>query len=174
MSRLGARIAAPWVERRSESGLFVDPITGGAGHGYGPAMLAEALIRDGAQQHDRRMLRAGLKALSVNASRAAGDGNPGNPLELLAIASAYRWGERELADDPDWERWSSGPREYLRTWESASVGRAAQTCFASTSCWNNYKIVDAAAVLLLLDSGLKPASPSSRLAEPERARAGAV
>ena len=174
MSRLGARIAAPWVDRRAETGLFVDPITGGAGQGYGPAMLAEVLIREGAQTGDRRMLQAGLKALSVNATRAARDGNPGNPLELLAIASAYRWGQRNLADDPDWRRWSRGARLYLRTWESPAVGRAAQACFASPSCWNNYKIVDAAAVLLLLDSGLRPASPASRLADPELARAAAL
>ena len=65
MSRLAGRIAAPWVDRRSELGLFVDPITGGAGHGYGPAMLAEALIRAGDRLENRRLLRAGLRALSV-------------------------------------------------------------------------------------------------------------
>ena len=174
MSRLAARIAAPWVDRRAETGLFVDPITGGAGHGYGPAMLAEVLIREGSETDDRRMLRAGLEALSVNASIAATDGSPGNPLELFAIASAYRWGERNLGDDPDWRRWSQGPRKYLQTWESAAVGRAAQRCFVAPSCWNNYKIVDAASVLLLLDTGLKPASAAARLADPEGAHAAAL
>jgi len=174
MSRLAGRVAAPWVERRSETGLFVDPITGGAGHGYGPAMLAEALIRTGSRLENRRMLRAGLRALNANSARAAGDGDPGNPLELFAIASAYRWADRNLAGDPDWKRFAAGPRRYLRSWESAAVGDAAQTCFASSTCWNNYKIVDAAAVLLLLDTGLEPASPAARLADPERAKARAL
>jgi hypothetical protein len=175
MARLAGRIAAPWVDRRKpETGLFVDPITGGAGHGYGPAMLAEVLIREGARGDDRRMLRAGLRALSANATRAVDDGKPGNPLELFAIASAYRWAERNLEGDEDWERYAPGPRRYLRTWESAAVGEAAQTCFASSTCWNNYKIVDAAAVLLLLDTGLEPASPAARLADPEGARAAAI
>jgi hypothetical protein len=175
MLRLAGKVAAPWVDRRApETGLFVDPITGGAGHGYGPAMLAESLIREGAQLDDRRMLRAGLRALSANSTRAVDDGKPGNPLELFATASAYRWAERNLEGDADWERYSGGPRRYLRTWESAAVGEAAQTCFASTSCWNNYKIVDAAGVLLLLDTGLGPGSPRSRLADPERARAAAI
>ena len=175
MSKLAGRIAAPWVERRQpETGLFVDPITGGAGHGYGPAMLAEALIREGARSDDRGMLRAGLRALSSNSTRAVDDGRPGNPLELFAIASAYHWADRNLEGDADWERYSPGPRRYLRSWESAAVGDAAAACFASASCWNNYKIVDAAAVLMLLRTGLEPASERSRLADPEHARAGAI
>ena len=175
MSRLAGRIAAPWVDRRDpESGLFVDPITGGAGYGYGPAMLAEVLIREGAQRGDRRMLHAGLRALSSNAARAVDDGEPGNPLELFAIASAYRWAEHNLADDAEWKRYAAGPRRYLATWESAAVGDAAAACFASATCWNNYKIVEASAVLLLLDTGVEPASPRARLADRERARAGAL
>jgi hypothetical protein len=175
MARLAGRIAAPWVDRRRPgTGLFVDPITGGAGHGYGPAMLAEAMIRQGAQRDDRRLLRAGLHALSTNSNDALDDGEPGNPLELLAIASAYRWADRNLAGDADWKRYSPGPRRYLRAWESAAVGRAAGACFAAVSCWDNYKIVDAAAVLLLLDTGLEPASDRSRLADPGRARAAAL
>ncbi len=175
MSKLAGRIAAPWVERRqAETGLFVDPITGGAGHGYGPAMLAEALIREGARSDDRGMLRAGLRALSSNSTRAADDGRPGNPLELFAIASAYNWADRNLEGDADWGRYAPGPRRYLRSWESAAVGDAAAACFASASCWNNYKIVEAAAVLMLLRTGLEPASERSRLADPEHARAGAI
>lgn len=174
MSRLAGRIAAPWVDRRSELGLFVDPITGGAGHGYGPAMLAEALIRAGDRLENRRLLRAGLRALSVNSARAVDDGRRGNPLELFAIASAYNWAESNLADDADWKRAAAGPRRYLRSWERSSVGEDAQACFASPACWSNYKIIDAAGVLLLLDTGLEPASPAARLADPERARAGAL
>jgi len=76
------------VERRAGSGLFIDPVTGGAGSGYGPAMLAEALLREGERRRDRRMLHAGLRALSVNALRTGQDGEPGNPLEVLGMASA--------------------------------------------------------------------------------------
>ncbi len=54
------------------------------------------------------------------------------------------------------------------------MGEDAQACFASPTCWSNYKIIDAAGVLLLLDTGLEPASPAARLAGPERARAGAL
>jgi len=175
MSALAGRVAAPWVKRtRAETGLFVDPITGGAGHGYGPAMLAEALIREGARRDDRKMLRTGLRALAANSAGAAGDGDPGNPLELFATASAYRWADRNLAGDADWRRFAPAPRRYLRSWESAAVGDAARRCFASTKCWNNYKIVNAASVLMLLETGLEPASPAARLADRERARAGAL
>ena len=73
-----------------------------------------------------------------------------------------------------WRRWGHGPREYLRTWESASVGLAAQRCFAAPACWNNYKIINATAVLMLLDSGLRPASPAARLARPDGARKAAM
>jgi hypothetical protein len=175
MSKLAGRIAAPWLARqRPDSGLFTDPITGGAGHGYGPAMLAEALIREGARRDDHGMLRAGLRALSSNATLAVDDGLPGNPLELFAIASAYRWADSNLEGDADWERYSPGPRRYLRSWESAAVGEGAAECFASASCWNNYKIVEAAGVLMLLDTGLEPASQRARLADPEPARARAI
>src|SRR5215207_6853274 len=170
MSQLTGRVAAAWIDRRSSSGLFRDPITGGTDHGYGPAMLAEVLIRE----HDRRMLLAGLRALSENAVRAAGDSVAGNPLELLGMASAYSWGRRHLAGRPVWERWSEAPSAYLRSWEGADVGLAAQRCFTSPSCWNNYKIVDAAAVLLLLDTGLEPASPAARLADADAARERAL
>ena len=174
ISRLTGQVAAAWVDRRAASGLFRDPITGGAGHGYGPAMLAEVLIREGARRGDDRLLRAGLRALAVNAESARGDGEPGNPLELLGMASAYAWGARHLAGRALWERWSGAPRAYLRSWEGADVGVAAQRCFAAPSCWNNYKVVDAAAVLLLLDTGLEPASPSALLARADAAREDAL
>ena len=171
---LTERIAASWVDRTDGTGLFVDPITGGNRHGYGPAMMAEVMIRDGARRSDRRTLLAGLRALAANSSRAATDGVAGNPLELLAIASAYRWAEGHLAGDADWRRFREAPRRYLRTWESAEVGIRAQRCFAAPDCWSNYKIVDAAAVLLLLATRLEPASDASPLAQRERARADAL
>ena len=174
ISRLTGQVAAAWVDRRASSGLFRDPITGGAGHGYGPAMLAEVLIREGARRGDDRLLHAGMRALAVNAESARSDGEPGNPLELLGMASAYNWGARHLAGRAVWERWSGAPRAYLSSWEGADVGVAAQRCFAAPSCWNNYKVVDAAAVLLLLDSGLPPASPSALLADADTAREDAL
>lgn len=174
MADLASRIGRPWLDRRSEAGLFVDPITGGAGHGYGPAMLAEVLMRDGARRGDRRTLRAGLEALEENTRRAANDDRAGNPLELFAVASAYRWAERTLPDDADWKRRRQAPRTYLERWEHGEVGAGAQACFASPTCWNNYKIVDAAATLLLLDTGLEPASEASLLADPRAARATAL
>jgi hypothetical protein len=162
MGRLTGRVATAWLGRRAATGLFRDPITGAAGHGYGPAMLAEVLMREGHRRHDRRMVDAGLRALARNASAAAGDGDPGNPLELLGTASAYLWGERNLAGTAAWSRWSAAPRAYLRGWEGADVGVSAQRCFAAPTCWNNYKIVDAAAVLLLLQTELSSASPEAR------------
>jgi hypothetical protein len=90
------------------------------------------------------------------------------------MASAYRWAERHLAGDADWRRGRRLPRRYLREWTAASVGRAARECFASPRCWDNYKAIEATGVLLLLDTGLPPASPAARLAHPRRARAAAL
>jgi hypothetical protein len=170
MAGLASRIGRPWLDRRAESGLFIDPITQGAGHGYGPAMLAEVLMRDGARRDDRRMLAAGMHALEENANRAANDDQAGNPLELFATASAYRWAERKLAGDRAWQRRRAEVQDYLRRWEFGEVGAAAQRCFASPTCWSNYKIIDVAATLLLLDSGLDAATPAALLARPDEAR----
>jgi len=170
MTRLSGRIAAAWLGRRSDTGLFVDPLTGGSGHGYGPAALAGALMRAGRERGDPHMLRAGVRALRVNSERALDDGTPGNPIELFAIVSAYRWAQAHLASDPVWRRGASGPRRYLERWTGAAVGRAARRCFADPSCWNNYKAIRAAGVLMLLETGLPARSPGSPLADPQRAR----
>jgi hypothetical protein len=60
------------------------------------------------------------------------------------------------------------------TGSATPAGRGGTCGPGNRRRWNNYKIVDAAGVLLLLDTGLEPGSPRSRLADPERARAAAI
>ena len=147
------------------------------GHGYGPGDA-----RRGADARRRPARRPGAcccagprRARGEHAAARRNDDRAGNPLELFAVASAYRWAERNLAGDADWERRRGGAAGLpAALGVRARWARARSACFASPTCWNNYKIVDAAATLLLLDTGLEPASPRALLADPERARAAAV
>jgi hypothetical protein len=158
------RIAVPWMRRRTASGLFVDPLTGGARHGFGQVMLGDALMRAGLHRGNGAMLRAGVTAITRSVRRSSRSGLPENPLGLVALTSAYRWAGRHLADRMAFRRARASWRHELETWSQGDVGPKAQRCFHDPVCWDNYKPLEAAGELRLRALGLHPATTASVLA----------
>jgi hypothetical protein len=168
------RIAPPWAQFQLESGLFRNPLTGvESPGGYGPVMIGHGLLREGRRGGDAALISSGIRAITATVSRSSGVEE--NPLQLLAVASAYNWARRNLAgvaafdaDRAAWER-------YLATWKTPGVGPGAQGCFQSPTCFHSYDLIDAVATLELFASGVQPALPDARLADTgARARAIAV
>ena len=166
------KIVRPWPDEQASNGLFRDPTTGRARPGFGPPMLGQALMREGKRTGDRRYIDSGLRVVTTTARRKKGLVE--NPLTLLAVASAYNWAKRNLADDPAFRGSRRAWEAYLAEWSKAEVGKEAQQCFADPRCFNNYKLIEAVAVLELLRTGVEPANPQTQLANPRDGRSRAI
>ena len=117
-------------------------------------------MRSGYRQDDREMLLMGIDLISRTVRHAhvhaqVSHRRP-NPIELLTLASGYRWAEAHLADDEAFKRVAPLWGRYLGHWRGASVGRAARRCYLSTFCWSNYKGIDAAGTLELTRTRVSP------------------
>ncbi|WP_259316105.1 hypothetical protein [Capillimicrobium parvum] len=160
------RIAAGWMGRRSESGLFVDPITGGGRHGFGQVMLGQALMQAGRRRGDDAMLRAGVIAVTRSLRRSLHAGGAENPLGLLGTVSAYRWARANIRHRAVFRRAEPVWRHLLEQWSGGDVGPKAQRCFHDPTCWDNYKAIEAAGVLALAQTRLHGATAASTLSQP--------
>ena len=159
------RIAPPWAQYQMDSGLFRNPLTGvESPGGYGPVMIGHGLLREGRRAGDGSMIGAGVRAITATVSRSSGVEE--NPLQLLAVASAYGWARRNLAGVPAFDEHRAAWERYLATWKSAGVGPGAQRCFESPTCFHSYDLIDAVATLELFATGVQAAVPDARLADP--------
>ena len=168
------RIAPPWAQFQMDSGLFRNPLTGvESPGGYGPAMIGHGLAREGLRAGDGSMLASGIRAITATVSRSSGVEE--NPLQLLAVASAYNWARRNLGSAPAFDADRAVWERYLATWKSAGVGPGARRCFESPTCFHSYDLIDAVATLELFATGLQAGMPDARLADAgARSRAIAV
>ncbi|MBJ7472811.1 MAG: hypothetical protein JHD16_16005, partial [Solirubrobacteraceae bacterium] len=153
-----------WASIQRVDGRFPDPIYGTGGD-YGTAMLGYAMVRRGAQEGDRALIRGGLDALLAQVKVPAG-----GAFELLVLARAYRWADGALPSDPVgaplWAK--AGPQ--LAADLAARGPVASQTasakCYADARCYNNLKLVSSLASLELLGTRLKPVGAGALLADP--------
>ncbi len=166
------KIVTPWPSQQVRNGLFRDPTTNRARPGFGPVMLGEALMREGKRTGDDKLTESGLRVVTTTARRKRGLVE--NPLTMLAIASAYNWAKKNLAGDKRFTGSRRAWEAYLADWKAAEVGAEAQACFADPDCFNNYKLIEAVAVLELLRTGVKPSGPDSRLADRNAKRRAAT
>lgn len=162
-SALADEVVRRWAARQLASGRFPDPIYGSGGD-YGTAMLGYAMLRRGAQEGDKTLIRGGLDALLAQVDVPAG-----GAFELLVLAQAYRWANGALPGDPVaapfWAK--AGPRLAADLSKRGPIASqtASASCYADARCYNNLKLVSSLASLELIGTGLAPAGTGALLAD---------
>jgi hypothetical protein len=169
-SDLADRIAAAWAQRQAPNGLFRDPGDGRLSGGYGPVMLGYGLLRAGERRRDPELASAGVRAVSTALTKRPAERGV---FDLLAVGSAYNFARRELGRNPAVARALGSWAEYLRSAAAPAVGELALGCVRRERCFHNHEIVEAAADLELLDTGLESRRPGTKLADPAALRARA-
>lgn len=155
------RAAAAWPPRQLENGRFRDYVTGSAPTNYGLTMLGYALLRTGARAGSRAEIDAGVRALDASTHLPSAERGS---FQVLALAAAYNFARRELADDPAFVRARAGWERALRSYGTPQTGPGAARCFRDPRCFNNLKLVEAAGNLELLATGLSSNVAGAKLA----------
>src|SRR5919199_1982075 len=143
-----AEIAAPWPGLQRRDGHFVDYIVrrapGPKRDDYGDAMLGYGLLLTADRTGSARLRDAGLRAV---AHAARGNGHVAvAPFRFLALASAYNLARTRFAGAPLLRSHRAALERALRRARATRVGRARVT---------NKSVVEAAAILELVRSGLR-------------------
>lgn len=147
-------MADPWPELQREDGSFIDYV----GHRkirYGDAMMGYALLQSGIRDRDRSEIDAGLRGVG-RAVRNKQWGGSISAFEAMAIAAAYRLARSRMPDDRGFRAEQSDWAHWLRT--------RAKTKTLERSGYFNHHLVEAVAVLEVLETGLHSSSRGSILA----------
>ena len=157
---LAREMAAPWPAIQQEKGNYPDYLDGivygnnrpqdWVGTRYGDALMGYALIQVGLREGDRTFLESGLRAISF-----ATDPDRVHPpipvirpsvFEFWAVAAAYNVARRRLADEPLFRDYRDRWETFLRQVKTVRVGLE--------HTYGNHWLVDAAAILEILDTEL--------------------
>jgi hypothetical protein len=155
------RTALAWARGQEPGGALVDPVSKRPTGGYPNVMFGYALLRAGERRDDARLVAAGVRAVDASLARPVAERGV---FDTLAVATAYSFARRKLADDPAFAR--SRPRweEYLRAFGEPSVSDKVAACDADPQCFHNHEAVEAYGDLALADTGLRPDSAELRAA----------
>ena len=149
-------IAGVWPAQQRENGSFSDYVydrAGGSG-GYGEAMLGLALLESGTRNRDDVRIGAGMRAIDHSVFRQP---RMQSVFGLYAVASAYALAQTRLAGDPSFEL----RRPYWAWWLQA----ARRSRIGGPKPLFNKYLVEAAAWLALLRTGLRSSEPGTVLFE---------
>jgi hypothetical protein len=164
------QIARTWRPYQSKKdGRYLDPVNGIAASGYGSGMIGYAELTspdEGAQRQGFRAIRFALS--EPPAQRGVFD--------QLILARAYNWARRHLSHSDGWNDLRDEWRSNLEHTASVAFFRpgAAVTCFKDPNCYSNHEMVEAAADIELLSTGLKGQGPRAKLNQPDALRARAL
>jgi hypothetical protein len=109
---LARQIAAPWPQRQYSNGRFQDEVGGHSA--YGEAVLGYALVDVGLREHDRRLVRTGLRAIRFATDRVSPDRGRTSVFQNMAVGLVYNLADRRLAGDEQWRRIRPIVRSYIR------------------------------------------------------------
>jgi hypothetical protein len=141
---LSRQLASPWPRIQRRDGSLPDVLRGGRNARYGNGIAGLGLLQAGLRGHDRRMVRAGLRAVSVQTRRLR-DPAGLQEFRVWAVAEAYSLARNRLGHWPSarrasrhWARWL----RHARIWWLRMPG------------YENKVLVEAVATLELLRTGL--------------------
>jgi hypothetical protein len=154
------KVAAVWAQRQDPSGEFLDPASGRPSGGYGNVMMGYALMRAGERRDDAQLIRAGVRGVSSSLDEPP---SVRGVFDLFAVATAYDFARRKLADDPAFRAERRRWERYLRTTGAPNVDNKAQACIVAPDCFHNHEAVGATADLQLLATGVKSARDPATL-----------
>ena len=161
VTRVADRAAEQWAGLLTPSNVFRNPWPAdvAAGHGsFVPPGLALGVHAAGLRERDDVLVGAAERAWpnAVAPERASA-------FDMLAAAYAYRTLKLTPAR-------KAQLASYLGRYGIPPNGAV---CITNPRCYNNLRLVDAAAVLTITGAGIRAADPGGRLADPRAARAAA-
>lgn len=161
-------VAERWRSHQAKDGRYLDPVNGIAASGYGSAMIGYAQLTS----PDEEAQRQGFRAIRFGLSEP-----PGNRgvFDQLILARAYNWSRRHLSHHDDFEdlrdRWRA---DLERTADIFFFRPGAWVeCFKDENCYSNHEMVEAAADVELLATGLEGEGDKAKLRDRDALRARA-
>ena len=152
--------ARPWPALQVSDGRFYDYVSGaadGAGR-YGESMLGYGLLQSGIRLGRDGYVSAGLRAISYPVLRPWLERQDPSVFESFALAAAYNLARSRLSTDRRF-RMLRGP------WEARLRDERAICLDPKARCPQNKQVVEAAAVLELVRSGLSSRRPGTWLSQ---------
>jgi len=141
---LSRQLASPWPRIQRRDGSLPDVLRGGRNARYGNGMAGLGLLQAGLRGHNRRLVRAGLRAVSVQ-TRRLHDPTGLQEFRTWAVAEAYSLARSRLGHWPSARRATRGWARWLRH---------ARIWWLGMRGYENKELVEAVATLDLLRTGL--------------------
>ena len=152
---ISRQLASPWPKIQRRDGSLPDVLRGGRHARYGNGMAGLGLLQTGAREHNRRLLRTGLRAVSAETRRL--DHFSGiQEFRIWAVAEAYSLVRARLDHWPFARRAS---RRWARWLRRVRIGRLRGRSY------ENKVLVEAVAVLELLRTRLHSKVKGAALGE---------
>lgn len=167
---LARAMAASWPAAQMRDGAFRGGLRGARSTGYGTAMLGYALVQTGVREHDRRLLRAGIRALSRTVRRRRRKNRDGDGVfESLAVAAAYNVARAHARRDPGFRRHRRAWVRWLRHVRPVYLGVGVPGRGPWWRSYFNKHLIEAVEILELLRTGLRSRERGSVLRDRRRA-----
>jgi hypothetical protein len=152
------QLASPWPNIPRRAGSLPDALRGGASARYGNGMAGLGLLQTGVREHNRRLVWAGLRAVSVQTRRIR-DPAGAQEFRTWAVAEAYSLARTRLSH-------LHSARAAIRRW--AGWLRHARIFWLRQPDYQNKTLVDAVAFLQLVRTGLHSKVKGSALGDGRR------
>jgi len=153
---LARAMAAPWPAAQTRDGRFRGGLRGSRSTGYGTTMLGYALVATGVREHDRRLLRAGIRAVSRTVQRRRRKNRDGDGVfESLAVAAAYNVARAHAWRDRGFRRNRRAWVRWLRHVRPVYLGLRMRGRDPWWRSYFNKHLVEAVEMLELLRTGLR-------------------
>ena len=159
-------VAERWRPHQSkEDGRYLDPVNGIAASGYGSGMIGYAQLTSPDEDAQRQGFRAIRFALSEPPAERG-------VFDQLVLARAWNWANEHLSHHDDFEDLRDEWRKNLE--ETADIfffrPGAWVECFKDDDCYTNHEMVEAAADIELLSTGLQGKGAKAKLRDRDALR----
>jgi hypothetical protein len=163
-------IAERWRPHQSKKdGRYLDPVNGIAASGYGSGMIGYAQLTSPDEDAQRQGFRAIRFALTEPPEERG-------VFDQLVLARAWNWAEEHLSHNGDFKDLRDEWRTNLE--ETADIfffrPGAWVECFKDDNCYSNHEMVEAAADIELLRTGLEGKGDKAKLRDRDALRARAM
>ena len=163
-------VAERWRPHQSKKdGRYLDPVNGIAASGYGSGMIGYAQLTSPDAEAQRQGFRAIRFALQEPPAERG-------VFDQLVLARAWNWANEHLSDNRDFKALRGEWRRNLE--ETADIfffrPGAWVKCFKDDNCYSNHEMVEAAADVELLSTGLEGKGEKAKLRDRDALRARAA
>ena len=159
-------VAERWRPHQSKKdGRYLDPVNGIAASGYGSGMIGYAQLTS----PDEKAQAQGFRAIRFALSEPPDERGV---FDQLVLARAWNWANEHLSDHDDFKALRDEWRRNLE--ETADIfffrPGAWVECFKDDDCYSNHEMVEAAADIELLSTGLEGKGDKAKLRDRDALR----